>query len=437
MRLTLKTALTLLLCLCLLPVSALADGALRFTLRAQLDPAALPASMQESARGIADLMAITAAEGTFACAPDGRFDLSAALTLSDKAATRTAVRIYGTPGAWYVKSSLLGSETVEIDLGGLLQFAMKGYHHLSLPLQRAALLVSPHVHVSAFAGLYEPFAGALLTGESLRVGQAELIALAQTLSAVAAEDQRLSYWIDAVALEAGYDEALRSCLADLPAWVASFTDEDGLTITRDASGEVWQAGGRTLYARQAGGAWQLELPATPGGLTLSGSGHADEIHLCLTDAGGDALLKADVTAAHLPSSVPVTQPFSLHVAADGLLLPGAVDLHASGVPTGDGLALSVSTGGADAFLTLQLGLTPIDLPAPAFTADDLSGYPVLTSNDVTLAAFLQRIAQPLITGLWPLLVEIPASSFQTLMNALEDSGILGVLTESMSGGYGD
>lgn len=439
MRLIFRRALALLLCLCLVPMAALASpGAVGFSLQAQLDPAGLPAAWHQNAQGIADLMDILHVEGTLATAPDGDFDLHTTLLLNGNEATRTQLRLCGNPSAWCVESSLLGDEAVLINLGGLLEFAMKGYHHLELPLQRVALLVSPYVHTSAFVGLNEVWQAALITPDSLTLPQADLLALMQQLADVAASDRTLQHWIEAVALEAGYDEPLKAFFAELPAWAESITDETGLTITRDGSAERWQIAGHTLFTREADGSWALNVPAALDGMTLQAAGSPAALRLSLLDADAQPLLRADASATALPDTLPISEPFEVQLKAEGLLLPGPINLRCTGDPTADGAILRLFLDGAPLpCLTLTMTLSPADLPVPDFPPEALQGFPILSSSDVTLATFVQAVQEPLIRGLWPLLVEIPASSFQTLMNAVEDSGILGVLTEGLGNDYGD
>ena len=159
MRPLIRRALALLMCLCLLiPGLALAGEDVtgtRFSLKAQLIPSAFSAdsNAQKTLSGLAQLLDALTLEGTIDHSFTGSFDLHAALSLYNLPETRTDLRVFGTDSHWCVQSSLFGNETLMINLLALLEFSIKAYSHLDIPLQRAALLATPYVHTSAFEAL--------------------------------------------------------------------------------------------------------------------------------------------------------------------------------------------------------------------------------------------------------------------------------------------
>ena len=63
-----------------------------------------------------------------------------------------------------------------------------------------------------------------------------------------------------------------------------------------------------------------------------------------------------------------------------------------------------------------------------FKASSLSkNFNIFSVNDQTLYEFVHRTARPLFTGLLNFLYEIPASSCQSIMDELENYGILELL----------
>ena len=156
MRFPFRRMLALLVCLCLLapaPVQAEADvTGVRFSLQAQLEPSAFSAASDtlKTLSGLSQLLDAMTLEGTLDRSFTGSFDLNAALTLYGLPETRTKLRVFGKDSHWCVQSSLLGNETLMINLLALLEFSIKAYSHLGIPLQRAALLATPYVHTSAF-----------------------------------------------------------------------------------------------------------------------------------------------------------------------------------------------------------------------------------------------------------------------------------------------
>lgn len=84
-------------------------------------------------------------------------------------------------------------------------------------------------------------------------------------------------------------------------------------------------------------------------------------------------------------------------------------------------------------LTLSGTLMPyVPEVVPHFTSEEMSaGMNLLSMNDVTLTQLLSRISGPLLHGGLPLLVHMPASSVQSIMDLLTEHGVIDLL---VSGG---
>ena len=83
-------------------------------------------------------------------ASDGSFDARIDLGLTnapEKTATR--IRFFGLDSHWGIQATDLGGETLMVNQLAWLEFAIKAYNHLDLPLQRVFLWLSPHAHTSA------------------------------------------------------------------------------------------------------------------------------------------------------------------------------------------------------------------------------------------------------------------------------------------------
>lgn len=52
-----------------------------------------------------------------------------------------------------------------------LEFAIKAYNHLDLPLQRVFLWLSPYAHTSAWAGIRQAIADLTVTGKRWSAGK--------------------------------------------------------------------------------------------------------------------------------------------------------------------------------------------------------------------------------------------------------------------------
>ena len=453
MRFPFRRILALLVCLCLLmagPAQAEEDvTGVRFSLRAQLEPSAFSAASDtlKTLSGLSQLLDAMTLEGTLDRSFTGSFDLNAALTLYGLPETRTDLRMFGIDSHWCVQSSLLGDETLMINLLALLEFSIKAYSHLGIPLQRAALLATPYVHTSAFEALvsaWNQIVGAK-TG-SRTITRARMLSLARQLADIAANDRAFRYWVQAVALESGYDEVIMEVMLALPEWAEEVIGSDGLVITAQGSTETWRTGNTTLFTRTVENGlnvWSLTLPPLPGGYLLAASGqsrHAEHtLSLSITEDNGDAVLNASLHASSLPETLPVSSPFSM-------------DINLTGGAAGDGTHLVLEGDGAQGQITVSLRQADAELPMvtvsgqllpyepasiPNYTAADMVGVNLLSVNDTTLAELIQDILEPLVCGGLPLLVHAPAAGVQSLMDLLSDSGILSLLTEGNADGSED
>lgn len=438
----LKRTLAILCCLLWLPVAALAQAAegVRFRLTFDMDAAAYPASVADAMPGVADLLDVLALEGTLARA-DGGFDLNSSLTLRGRERSRTELRVFGQEGRWHIRSPLLGGETLTVDLIELAEFAVKGYSHLGIPLQRVAILM-PYVHKSGVAALVDA-ARPTLEGNGSRVISRDAVRkLAALLAETAAGDRAFRYWSSALFIETGYEELLINALSALPEWVDAFVPPDGIQVTVTDGGEVWAAGDVTLLRRETDRSGvqtlTLTLPPLPDGLTLAfdaalqpdGDMRHFSVDVSATDGDGETLLHAHATGT-LPAAMPFSRPFSLSWVAEGVMIGDGAKLYFEGEPTPEGLVLrQVATDTGAVMLTVNAALEPCQANfAPEEPAESVA---VLNLNDDSLAALMERIRRPLVRGLLPLIACAPASSCQTLMDLLESSGIFGMLTNGMA-----
>lgn len=452
MRPLLRRALALLMCLCLfVPGLALADEDVtgtRFSLKAQLTPSAfsVDSNAQKTLSGLAQLLDAITLEGTIDLSFTGSFDLRAVLSLYNLPETRTDLRVFGTDSHWCVQSSLFGDETLMINLLALLEFSIKAYSHLDIPLQRAALLATPYVHTSAFEALASAWNQVIGAQEGPRtISREEVLSLAAQLAEIAGSDRAFRYWVQAVALESGYDETIMEIMQALPEWAEEIIDPSGLVISVKGSTETWRTGSTTLFTRTVESGldvWSLTLPPLPGSFTLAASGQcrgAEQSFTLTITEEDDTLLDASLQAVSLPQALPVSGPFSLTLSLTGSVAGEGTHLVLEG--DGDGGQVSLALRQADAetpMVTLTGQLLPCE-PAstPSFTAADTTGINLLSLNDTTLAELMGSILEPLARGALPLLVHAPAAGVQSLMDLLSDTGILSMLTQGSAAGSED
>ena len=451
-----RRALAVLLCLCMLmPTLAFAEQdatGLRFDLRMSMDASAFPREQQKFLSGVADLLNILSIRGTLDQSFTGAFDMNAVLSLNDLEETRTSLRLYGIRSLWDVESSLLGQERLMINMSALLEFSLKAYLHLNLPLQRVTMLLFPYVHSNAFDGLLRAWRDVMLVKpkRSRTITQDDALALAQQLADIAGEDRAFYYWVKGLALESGYDETIMEIISMLPEWAETFVDKTGIQVTIKKDGtETWETGKVTLFTRirqENMTTWSATPPAFPGGYTFAASysGQPNGEHLLnvsIADEEGLHLLDATVLANNIPdltSEVPISAPFSLAVDATGELLAQELHFRFEGEGEGNHFTLRMlSPENNLTQLTLWGTLEPYT-PAvtPKYTRAELrEAVNLLSVNEASLSDLMGKIAAPMLKGVFPLLLNMPASSMQSMMDLLTDSGLLALLAGTASTDY--
>lgn len=452
MRTIFRRALCALLCLCmLLPGLALAEqdaSGLRFRLGFQMDGSAFPREQQELMTSLADLVNILTLEGTLESSFTGCFDLNTQLMLNSREDTRTSLRVYGMESAWCINSSLLGQETLLVNLVALLEFSMKTYFRLDIPLQRLALLVSPYVHTSALDSMTSAWRRVMLAKEGRRtISRKQVRALAQEMADIAEKDSIFQYWVQALTLEAGYDEAVTQALAGLPAWVETFVNSNGIAVSFKGATETWRAGKTTLFTRteeDAVTAWSLSLPPTANGYAITAhyTGQPSGEHLLqlnIADAAQATVLDVCLQATGVSDleNLELASPFTLQADVTGTAVKEETHLLLEGQKQDDYMTISLLDAKTRQPQLTVSGTVQAYTPQkpPAFTAAQMEdSFNLLSMNDTTLTQLLSRVASPLYHGLLPLLTHIPVSTMQSLLNLLEEHRVLDLMLNGGASG---
>ena len=447
------TALVLICCL-MVPVFSLGEGALpvipgtvahQYNLSFHMDADAFPETDEpETLQGMADLINILSVQGetvTYDISFDTKFDL----LLNQEEDTRTHFHIFGLDSHWMAESPLLGNERVFFNQLALLEFAMKGYFHLGLPLQLPALLSSPFVHASAARSTWQTIQDALGERTEVTLSRDQLLTLATTLSDSTVNDRALSYWIKTMFLDAGYDELVEGWLRTLPQWVGSWGAE-GLTVARTADTEKWTAGGHTLFMRTTSDtetSWTLHLPPMPDGnqveilYRLEKGESAQQLHLRITvGTEEERLLQALVTGENLPLGMAIHQPGKLDILLEGPMAGSWAGQHQL-LLDGDGSQATIQWMNTEKNLPMVWAEGTITKAEPTFTPfyppGEVTGVDLLSVNDESLKDFVESVTRPMMEGMLPLLLQVPASAYQAVYQLLEDYGILSLMTAGLEG----
>ena len=441
----LKKLTALLLCLCLLcPCLAGAEGAhaVRFTLEAEMNPDAYPEADRPLMEALSELIGMISLDGTFEYNEDC-IDLNAQLLLDQAEETRTSFRLYGCESTWALKSSLLGDQQLFFPLTSLLEFCMKAYFHLNIPLQRVGLLLTPFVHKDAFATFAALWNAVMNAEEGTRtISRDDVLDLAGEIGNAAWDDRAFIYWVQAVGLESGYDAALTDLFTGMYEWADSFLAEDGISVTVTGEDQTWVTGGTTLFSRTVRDGWttlSLSLPATPEGYVLSGfltvldSGTYLNADARLTATLEDeSILDLRLSVDDLPMMISASGPFALAWDVTGDAVPDGIHLRFEGESESGLFTIrqkDAVTG--ETMLTLRGTAAPGQNVSPLnWTPRDLGGLAFFSVSDTTLSQFAADVLPTFARGVLPLLAHAPVKACQALMDLVTGTGILDLLTSS-------
>lgn len=448
----LQRGLALLLALCLPALAAAQESAhgLHMTLSFHMDAAAYPEESAEVLTGVADAVNLLGVNADLRwrgnlLSQDTSFDSQVTLSLGELAQA-AQLRIYGVPSHIALESNLLGEQTVMLNMLAWEEFALKAYFQLGLPLYRMAPYVSTYAHACAFeslAPLWDPVMHA--QPGSRTIPREDVLEMLAELGETAPSDRAFVNWLQALTLDTGYDEILTETLYTAADWADSFLEEEGITVTRTGDGERWQTGETVLFSRQ-GDSWSFALPAspegylpaadvsrTPGGLLLNAR--------CGLDAEDDLLsLRLSLTGLPQPGETSGAAQLMLDLTGEMLCeahLRWQFDWQratdASGAEVWNVTAVQTHHETGARMLTISAVLTPYTPDSvPDWTAAEIVGRGVnlFSVYEETLSQFVSAIEEPFLTGMLPILSELPISSYQSLFSLLEEYGILGLLVDS-------
>ena len=153
----------------------------------------------------------------------------------------------------------------------------------------------------------------------------------------------------------------------------------------------------------------------------------------MLDEPGDTLAFR-LTGNDLPEEFPFSGTATLRLDLTGSLIPVPLSLRFKAISDGSYYILTQTDAVTDApMLTLTGHIRKAPEPdVLAYTTATIEdSFNILSINDASLAELLSRIARPMITGAWPLMVQIPASSFASLFDILDEYGVLDIVISSL------
>ena len=449
---------TALACVLLLGSCAFSEGAevfsYDFNLHFSVNPAAFPFRLRQRAQGYADLFDMLEFRGNISWCPETEgVDLQVEMIPRTNPASAVSFRIYGIPSVRRVTSPLFGNEAACYYPPDLMRSALMIRDTFQVPLP-SLLLVNPEVTSDAFSCLVDAwnvYAGDLSRGGTVPVSTLYIIAncWAQQLETNVA----LNNWISAVVGPLKDDGATEAALESLPEMLLGAAKESALTVTVEGDTQrcmnrdgfvLWEETNSDTLEEYILKVPEDGLDAVPsytvrketadGKINYAMNLRWDKAESAAAEDGETEDRPAPRLGLHigvngLPETLPADSSFTGELSQDGYIMP-EFSLLLQGSTAADGkVALALTYGDnrdAGAVFACEGTITPAVHEEPLeYEYDELkTDYNLFILSYSTQRGFIEKIKKPFIYGLIEFLYELPVSSCQSIMDDLEEYGIL-------------
>ncbi len=454
MRRILATALA---CVLLLGSCAIAGDAgvfsYDFDLRFRLNANLFSFRQREHMQGYADLLDLLEFRGNLSWNQETECsDLYLEIIPQSNPSSAVSVRIWGIPTMHRVTSPLLGDKAACFNPGAFPHFAVSARDVFQVPLPYLALM-NPQTTATAFrslAEIWEDRAGRITKNGSISYNKVKEIA--EDWTAQLEMTSKISDWIQALT-DPSYDDGLaRQDLNTLPQQLLDAADRKPLTVTNEnGTTRIRNAAGIVLWERmesESEVSCILNVPEeaaryipsfsarkeTAGGVvsfTLNAGWNCAEETARTDPETGAAAKRLDlcVEAKGLPAALPAETAFSGLFSQKGTILP-VFSFLMNGSTKENGtvrIALTFADNpDAGEFFSCEGTVTPATHEEPMdYTWGGLeTDYNILNLSYSAQGEMIDAIKRPFVLGMIDFLYELPASSCQSVMDDLEDSGIL-------------
>ena len=460
-----KKLMSLALCLCLLTVAAFSSGqsaacaeadpakqnfGYDFDFILRLRPEAFSGAMAKQAHGYEELLQSIRFHGSYLQAPMyGMFDLSVSVIPLDSRGEPISFQILGTEDVMFLSSPLLGDQLIRLSNYSLLAFCTKMSEHLGIPLHYLALLYpytwtySLEIPILDWEYLVDHI------DENGIVSKDNVWFLSNSWEMRLAMIEQIEILIDALCKDSDCEEAFRALVNEIPDYLfRQLAKEQAFQIRREGDQTIWHAAtGDFITESRNNQGWDLalNLPRMENGYLPVFSLEQDleekrqswrlRALILGSDTLQEDLLRLEASLLSFPVAWPANFQSLLSVNLTGGLLPNiGFSAYLVGEENGH-IRIEIRKPTVDyepgpVMLTLEGDLNQregnIKLRSIPQAELDAS-LDLLVANDADIRAILPDMAQPMLVGLLRFLVGIPASACQTLMDELENLGILNLV----------
>ena len=432
----------------------------QFSLRFHLNTDGFQPLVRSHLKGYSDLLDMLSLNGSLTWSPDTEsIDLQLDIIPETNPSAALSMHFYGIPEHICMNSSLIGDETIWFNNFVLMEFALKTWNNLNIPLQYLALLF-PYVTQNAFQRMFSDWTETVGPVTESRIIQSDTLAeVSARWTETLQEDQRLLYWISALSVLSEDHMILENEISGLPGYLLENIsgNRDLTAVVGNGKTEWVNQTGQILFGSsedEGGDSWYFSLPPTNNGYipglsySCTSDGASSSVHMsgsyhlsAENTVRGDnsysvpvSLLDFNLDICTLPETWPVDSSFSAVLETLGTVLPNmSIRLMAETKENGE-ISISVFDDesilpGSDSILTCTGTILPVEPHSvPAFSVEELTSHlNIFSVNDKTVSEFSRQIRRPLISGILNFLDVIPASSCQSIMDDLEEYGLLNLL----------
>ena len=424
----------------------------QFDFTVRLNTEALSPAIRERARGYADLMEALRFEGSYVKSmTHDFFDLRLKVSPVHRSAKPISFYLHGSRDLMYLNSSLLEEKTIVLNHQSLLEFCTKIYNHMGIPLQHLAYLY-PFTYEYNLEMPKEDFLWIRRRADEQGFISAKSVKhISNGWSYRLEKDPPTQVFINSAGLGSGYEEAFLAVAYELPEYFwESVVMEQGIQIIRDKARnkETWRAVTGDFLKTINGNDYQeisVILPKMKAGYVpslfamhlVNDNWQTARVsaQLLSTDEHSDDLFDLQASYTSLPVSWPANCQSLVNVSLKGGMVPNiGFSVFLTGEKDGHFTVRfrkpSPEDEPGEVMATLDGFLQPMegDVQVRVFNlSDGDGGLELFNSNDASFGPFISDITRPVIKGALEFLVGVPASSCQTIIDDLQEAGVLSVL----------
>ncbi len=337
----------------------------------------------------------------------------------------------------YLRSPAFDNASIHFQMVNFFQFMLKPYYYMGLPTNYLGLVMYPECFTEMYQMFGEPIRQTFAGEGTRHVSYDDLYAFAQEISALILEDpnSKIYYFLTCLGIDVGLDYLITEKFSYMEGWLEALDpNQQGMSITAENGVETWTLGETTVFQQDAT-SWRFTLPDEEGyEFTASWqNNHTDVCFVIEILQDGSSYLKAEITLDGLGDPLSAKGVATLAITGDAMY----IDL--APISFAYALTRTAETLPYDMTLAIDYLHPETKLPTVGFTyAAALSELPytVLTDrpfdnqddffnlNESFMEEYKQRFMPTLIKAGIPFALALPHGVISDLTRWMDDAGFL-------------